>query len=381
MFGLKQGYLTPKPREGAYTFVGPKRKWAEDFISHVRRVITSGRPPKAVVFGAMGIGKTHFTTLVSHELADVARVVYVETPPMHRRSKFNDLHKAIMKKIGREYSVGLLELALKQANKQSTPLHEALGIDADLATVVRNGLSSDKSVLWRYLSGEKLSSGELRQIDAVSPQMSEDDAVSVINMIAKLVRTLEKKQFIVIIDEFENTTFLMGDSMAAFREGIRGLVDESNQAGIIISNSARETEEMPLPITDESVQRRIGFANYRLFPEYNQEELVQLIYELIDVRREKGIDIKKLVGKDRESRKEAVSGRSYPFSEEAIKEAVDTVIELRQLGRINSTRPKEALDVLDLGLSVATQESAAVVVSEHIRTAKQRYPLTPRPRE
>ena len=34
---------------------------------------------------------------------------------------------------------------------------------------------------------------------------------------------------------------------------------------------------MPYPITDESVQRRIGFSNYRLFPEYTQDDLKELM--------------------------------------------------------------------------------------------------------
>ena len=378
-YALNRGYLTPNPREEADAFVGPRRKWAVEFVAHVKRIIQSGRTPKAVIYGALGIGKTHFMTLVAYELRDVAKIVYVETPPLHRRSKLTDLHNIIMRRIGRDYSLGLLEQAIKQSNKQSKPLHETLGVDPDLATIFRNGLTSDKSVLWRYMSGEKLSAGEVRQIDAVSQQIREDDAVLITNMIARIVRAIEKKQLIVFIDEFENTTSLMGDSLVAFREGVRGLVDESNEAGIVISNTAREMDDMPYPITDESVQRRIGFSNYRLFPEYTQDDLKELIYEIIALRRDRGEDVRKLVELARKTTKESVTERSFPFTENAIQIAVNTVAELRQLGRIDSTRPKEALDLMDNSIALATDASAPLIDSGFIETAKSKFPLTPRP--
>jgi Cdc6-like AAA superfamily ATPase len=377
-YALTTGYLTPKARDEGDAFVGPRRKWADEFIAHLRRIISSGRVPKAVIYGPLGVGKTHFLSYISSGLAELAKVVYVETPPLHRRSRFTDLHNVIMRKIGRDYSMGLLSKAVLEADKGSIELHSVLGVDPDIATIIRNGLTSDKSVLWRYLSGEKLTSGEVRQLDAVSAQLREDDAAMILNMIARLVRRTEKKQFLLFIDEFENTSSLMGDSQVAFREALRGLMDESNDTGVVISNTAREMDDMPLPLTDESVQRRIGFPNYRLFPEYTPEDLLALLREIITFRRDDKAEVTKMVKKAQSTTKESVSEENFPFTQQALEMAVNTVFELRQLGRTDSARPKEALDILDSALSLASEGGALLVETQHLEMAKSKYPLTPK---
>jgi len=71
--------------------------------------------------------------------------------------------------------------------------------------------------------------------------------------------------------------------------------------------------------------------------------------------------------------------KSFPFTENAIQIAVNTVAELRQLGRIDSSRPKEALDLMDNSIALATDAAAPLIDSGFIETAKSKFPLTPRP--
>src|SRR2546428_13154071 len=283
-----------------------------------------------------------------------------------------------MRKVGRHYSMSLLAKAVSEAGQNSPELYSLLGVDPDMGSIINNGLTSSKSVLWRYLSGEKLTSGEVREIDAVSGQIREDDAALILNMISRLVRKTEKKQFMLFIDEFENTSSLMGDSQAAFREAIRGIMDESNETGVVISNTAREMDDMPLALTDDSVQRRIGFPNYRLFPEYTPEDLLALLREIVEFRRDRKADTAKLVKKAQSTTKEKVSEETFPFTDLALDMAVGTVFELRQLGRTDSARPKEALDLLDSALALAAEHGALVVETLHLEAAKSRYPLTPK---
>jgi len=375
MYGLKKDYLTPNPREEAIAFVGPRRTIADSFVEHISRITRSGRVPKAVLWGAFGTGKTHFVHYVGMRLKDTAKVIYVECPPCHRRTKFSELHSAIMRKIGREYALGLMEQTIREANRTGKPLAEALGLDQDMAAVIRGGFGSDRTTLWRYLSGEKLGSREVRLIDAITPQIHEDDAVAIINSIAKLVRVFEKKQLLLLIDEFENTHALLGDSLMMFIGAIRGLVDEGSDAGVVFIASVRSMDEMPFIIVEDPVRRRIGLTNFIYYEEYAREELEQLIYQLLEFRREEGFKFDQALKETTGKVSETFNEKTYPFTEKAIALAIDKVFELRELGKIPSIRPKESLDLLDYALSLGAQEKVPILTSKFVDDALAKYPL------
>jgi len=375
MYGLKKDYLTPNPREEPTAFVGPRRADADSFVEHMSRIIKSGRVPKAVLWGAFGTGKTHFAHYVGVKLDDIARVTYVECPPCHRRTKFTELHAAIMRKIGREYALGLIEQAIREANRTGKPLTEALGLDQDMAAVVRGGFASDRIMLWRYLSGEKLGSREVRLIGAISPQLREDDAVAIISSIAKLVRVFEKKQLLILIDEFENTHALLGDSLMMFIGAVRGLVDEGSDVGVVFIVSARSTDEMPYIIVEDPVRRRIGLTNFIYYEEYTHEELEQLVYQLLEFRREEGFKLDQVLKGIVAEVSETSNAKTYPFTKEAIALAIDKVFELRESGKIPSIRPKEALDLLDYALALGLQNRVPTLTSKFVEDALAKYPL------
>ena len=375
MYGLEKAYLTPNPREEAKAFVGSRRAVADSFVEHISRIIKSGRVPKAVLWGAFGTGKTHFCYYVKMRLADIAKVVYVECPPCHRRTKYSELHAAIMRKIGREYALGLIEQTIREANRTGKPLAEALGLDQDLTAVIRGGFGSDRTTLWRYLSGQKLGAREVRLIDAISPQIREDDAVAIVNSIAKLVGSQEKRQLFIMIDEFENTHALLGDSLMMFIGAVRGLVDESSDVGVVFIASVRSMDEMPFIIVEDPVRRRIGLTNFIYYKEYTRQELEELIHQLIEFRREKEFNLDRVLKEDLENITENINARTYPFTQEAINIAIDKVLELRESGEIPSIRPKEALDLLDYALALGAQDKIPVLTSEFVGKVLAKSPL------
>ena len=375
MYGLEKDYLTPNPREEAIAFVGPRLAIADSFVEHVSRIIRTGRVPKAVLWGAFGTGKTHFSYYVGMRLDDIAKVIYVECPPCHRRTKFSELHAAIMRKIGRTYTLGLIEQIIRDANRTGKPLAEALGLDQDMAAVIRGGFGSDRTVLWRYLSGQKLGSRDVRLIDAINPQIREDDAVAIVNSIARLVRVFEKKQLLILIDEFENTHALLGDSLMMFIGAIRGLVDESSDVGVAFIASVRSMDEMPYIIVEDPVRRRIGLTNFIYYKEYVREELEQLIYQLLEFRREEGFELDQGLKGTIGNISETFNRKTYPFTQEAISLAIGKVFELRELGKIPSIRPKEALDLLDYALALGAQNEVPILTSKFVDDALAKCPL------
>src|SRR3989442_13037125 len=316
-YGLSKGYFTLNPKEEHDVYLGPRSSDADLSIGHLRRIMKAGRAPKAIVYGVFGVGKTQFTYYLMHKLSDLSRSVYVECPPFHRRSRFTELHNVIMRRLWRDYVLSLFDKAFASISG-SHSLSKTLNLEEDLASTIRTGFESDhRSLLWRYLTGEKLKSAEIDAIDAVRAQIYEDDAVSILNSVALQVRNFESKQLLLFIDEIENTEPLSGDSLGMFREALRGLVDEGNAVGVVFTASGREMADLPVCITDESVKRRIGMPNYISFRELTQDELKQFIYEVIRYRRTIDFDVSSAVRKMRTSG-ESVTGLSYPFTEEAI---------------------------------------------------------------
>jgi len=366
MYGLRTDYFTLNPKTEANVFFVRKDE-ADKFLDYVKMTIRSGRVPKAVVFGDFGLGKTHFLHYLMHNLQDVAKPIYVETPPFHRRSKFTDLYGAIMRRLGGRYWIGLLADAVKLAGMNNEPLDTYLKLDPDLAFMIQNGITGkDQHALWRYLAGEKLRSSEAGALSALSNQLSEDEAVSILNTMAVLIKQFEKRQLLILFDEIEHTNALAGDSMTIFREAIRGLVDESSNVGTIFAATGRALEDLPIGITDDPVKRRIGLANYILFQEYSKDDLKRFIIETIEYRRQPEFDVQAAIAKIKQS----YAGRSvptietYPFDELGVEKIVDTVALLRDGGKIMSVRPTEALGIMDRALAIAITQEASFVTTE-----------------
>jgi len=362
-YGLARGYFTLNPREEHDVYLGPRSRDADLSIGHLRRTMRAERAPKAIVYGVFGVGKTQFTYYVMHKLSDLSRSVYVECPPFHRRSRFTELHNVIMRRLGREYVLSLLDKAFASTGG-SRSLSKTLNLEEDLVSTIRSGFESDhRALLWRYLTGEKLKSSEVDGIDAVRAQIYEDDAVSILNSVALQVKAFESKQLLLFIDEIENTEPLSGDSLGMFREALRGLVDEGNSVGVVFTASGREMADLPVCITDESVKRRIGMPNYINFKEYTHDELKQFIHEVIQYRRAKDFDASSAARRVRVPG-ENVTVLSYPFTEEAISSIVLAVTNLRDTGQTDAVRPKEALSVMDNALAYALEKRAPAIDSQ-----------------
>ena len=364
MYGLKTGYFTLNPKEEYRVFFVRKEE-ADKFIDYIRGIIASGRVPKAVIYGVFGLGKTHFLHYVLYKLGDVSSSVYVETPPCHRRTKFTELYGSVLRRMGGRYVLGLLDRAIDTLQSEGKSLDEYLKLDPDLAYTIEEAVrGKEQHTLWRYLSGAKLRSAEVQSIGAMTNQLNEDEAVSFLNAVALLIKAFEGKQLMLLVDEIENTNDIGGDSLSMFREAIRGLVDESSRVGTVFAATGRAMEGLPICITDESVRRRIGFPNYMYFEEYTVDNLAQFIYEVIRYRRREDFDVKVTVKKAKEIAAEGVTERSYPFTEGGIGKIIETVVALRDVGKIPAVRPPEALSIMDRALVIATERNAPLITSE-----------------
>jgi len=346
MYGLKQEYFVINPRKEFQVFFAREDEF-ENFYQELVGTVNSGRVPRYVVFGFFGVGKTHFLLHLKHKLADTADAVYVETPSCHRRTSFIEFYRSIVSALGRTTVIDLLAEGLKKPTK----IRE-LGLTEDLLRVIDNAFREKQPfVLWKFLSGEKLKATEADKLEAVRRELSVEDAVALLNAMAILHERATGKPLILLVDEFENTAHIGGDAKTAFTEAMRSLVDEGSMIGTVFALTARSTAEMPSPIIDEPVVRRIGITNYIHFEDYKPDELTKFMRQVIQYRRESNFDAKKALANLQTA--ETLDIETYPFTREALEQIVNAVLVFKEQGKIDGVRPKEALEMMDRALRVA----------------------------
>ncbi|MCS7365551.1 MAG: hypothetical protein NDF54_08955 [archaeon GB-1867-035] len=386
MYGLKRLTFTLKPSEDYEIFL-VRQNEVEQYIRRIRGFIMIGKPPRMVIYGMLGVGKTHFLYHLGYKLKDLARCIYIEIPPLHRRSRFLDVHTVIMKKIGLQHIRNLYMKAIevtepelfglntyfkrfsnnKQINKS---FDEFTKLRADLAELIKNNILSRErwKSLMRFIAGEKLNARDQRILDIASNRLSEDEAVNVINSIANLIRFFENKMLILLFDEVENLRPLVGDSLRMFTEALRGLVSEDSDVGTIFASTGRTLEQIPI-ISDETIVRRINKLNYIEFKEYSIKELRQFMFEIINYLRDEEADLSSIISQISMYTKEKIDEKTYPFTYEAL-EYIIREIEIRfKSGQIEVLRPKEIMEMMDISMAKTLLDNKTFIDTNVVKEA------------
>ena len=359
MYGLKVDNFIINPKEEYEVFFAREAEF-QRFFDDLVATMDSGRVPRYVVFGLFGVGKTHFLLHLRHKIGSRVDAFYVETPSCHRRTRFVDFYRAILSVIGRGTVMKLLTSGLKEHRRGLE-----LGLTEDVRYVINNALSAKKHfVLWKWLMGEKLKASEAEELEAVRAELGDEDAVSILNALAILYEQMNRRAMLILVDEFENTAHIGGDAKTSFSEAMRSLVDESSKVGVIFALTSRALAEMPEPIDIEPVKRRIGITNYVSFREYTEDELERFIEQLIRYRRDSKFDFRKTLGDVRFS--ENMNESTYPFTTEAVKQIVSSVILFKEQNKTEAVRPKEVMELMDRALREAVTKKLQVISSDVI---------------
>lgn len=378
VFGLTQEYLKPDPMKEPRIFVGPRKKSAERVVNDIKSILESGRPVKMVIYGLFGVGKTHLITNVKEKILKFVEPYYVECPSLHRRSHFRELEEVMMKKIGKAAFMQNLRKCFEEYQGQTSEIVFFLDTDADFVEVLRKGIVEDEGLLWRYLLGQKITTAQAITLSAVKQQIDDLDAVKVISITAKLFEKYEGKKILFIIDEMEKTNPLMGESMSAYRDSIRALMDISNDASILMIGTARDLDQFRL-LNDDPIKRRIGLHNFKIFKDYDEGELLELMTDMIKIRRKPEFPIKEKLKTVKTQEK--INEDTYPFSEDSLKEIIAHIKFLADNNMIAGIRPSELLDLMDLCISKAKENDSQIIDKKIIKEVKDEYTSVSTPEE
>ncbi len=371
-YGLSTRYFSPNPhREPEAVFV--RKEKFESVVNEARLLLESDRKPKIFVPADYGIGKTTLLRYIESRTADKAVVAYAECPPLNRRSSFDKVLGAILRSVTRETVFTLLRQAIegkpasvvKSASSGKSPRTTAEGgglseFEPELADFLRNCIESGNELTaWRFLCGEKLTSAELKAVRGVRNLIEHEQVISFVNGISSLFELYEKKPLLILLDEFERTRPLLGESKILFKEGLRALVDESCKAGVVIAASVTALEELPGVMEDDAVSRRL--SPYYIST-YSVHELLHLAKSIIALRRTGSLP----TGANMAKTEEQVDADTYPFTRQALESAIETIRRMRGEGRM---RPADLLKVMDRALLIALEGSCPVIDSKITKDA------------
>lgn len=370
IYGFEQNYIKPIPNENPDIFVGPRKASALKIASDIKSVIKSGRPCKMIIYGVPGIGKTHLANYLMILIRDTVESLILECPSMHRRSRFVELEAVMMEQVGKVNFMKKIQNCFDGFEGRIVDVENFLGITADFAEILKKGIEEGGTLLWRYLLGQKISPAQMIALSAVKPQIDDIDATKVISITTKLFSKYENKKLLFIVDEMEKTKPLIGDSLNQYRDALRALMDPHNSTNILMLSTARGFEEFRL-VDSEPIRRRIGLHNFKLFKDYEDDELIDFMKDIIQARRTKDFPLKNKI--DKIKIQEKIDEKTFPFTEKALIEIRECVHYLFDNNVVEAFSPGYLLELADFCLDRAQEENLEVIDSKFVKSVEKEF--------
>ena len=350
-FGLKDGHsdFYIKTDQDAGLFFS-RSQISVDLERKLKRSFRTNNPPKLVLFGDWGVGKTHTMRHVEHLIHQTesypAKVVFRELPDILAKSKFDIAHAALLDALGFETVTRWLQdyqrddLNYKNTIKEWTQSEE---ISEAFETLVL-GRGDAARAAWNWLRAFNLSAGERSSADLSARLVNTKDMVHVLSVLGKLCRHSEKQLLIFMIDEVAKLADVTdADSHKNWMNALRLIAEQNNKDfGLILSASFQTIDDMPACLQDEQVQGRFGSEQYielsNLDPEDTEEFILAILAEWIDETKKEGL----MSQYSDEKKGEPMDPTSFPFTNAGLEHVINKACEDG-----NVTNPRKIQHTLD----------------------------------
>jgi Cdc6-like AAA superfamily ATPase len=308
----------------------------EELMNRVTKDIALHIPIKLVLVGDYGTGKTHLLRHLQYRVNQDnlgLHVIYLTIGDLSRKSRFSVLYRSIMKAIGMNELIRLLEgLEDKSAN---------LGeLEDNLERITREE-SGSKSVsgmlrqthlqknnpsilmdIWRWFLGEPINVAKLNSFGVPDGLTELVDYLKVLMAIGTLYEEIDQHQLLVLVDEAESLRLVSDvEAIANWANAIRELFDDSNSClGIAFGMGAAsiDADDIPEMFNERAVRSRLVGRTVDLRP-LAEEDLTSFLRDLISE-----LTIESCTNKIVASHPDATPG-SYPFTEDAWEEFIKLV--------------------------------------------------------
>jgi hypothetical protein len=286
------------PREDAAFYFG-RKELAETIRKHIKRSFVFGKPPKMLLWGDWGVGKTHTVCNIRYYLennqADFpSAVFFVEFGNVMKKSKFDIVHQKMLDALGKERVCSLLQrfAAMHPGTPLVDVLHQTIDSSDMITSIVTLTISPIQSVQsatgWEWLLGLDLDATRLQNLGVSRSLTDSSDLVAVERFIGRLFWEVDHKRLIFILDEARKLESIADpDSEQNWIDAWKDLADDMNvEVGFFVSGSFRREEDIPTVLADEQITNRLGtesIVELPLFTRLSAEEFLRdLLSGLID---------------------------------------------------------------------------------------------------
>jgi Cdc6-like AAA superfamily ATPase len=370
-FGLKEvhnDFSIETEADAALFFA--RHELDEQLQAILRRSFRTGNPPKMVLYGDWGVGKTHtmrhMEYVIEHTEAFKAIVVFVELPDITSRSTFQVAHSALLDAVGFERAKQWVLQFQSRHPTNARDLIREFTQSGDIATAFANMLAFGEGsrIGWDWLRGLPLTAADAR-LAGLPPSLSQSNLlVRVLQMLGRFSEEVEAKLLVFMLDEATKLQYVTNqDAVNHWVNSFKLLADQqTKEMGFIVTGSWVDQDDMALPLLDQQVVTRFGMPNYiqlqRLDDASTRVFIRALLEEWINpTKRQQLID---KFGAD-EADSEAIGGQTFPFTEPGLDIAVQYAC--RHGG---NTTPRDIQVTLDELLNRAIDDGRHIVASSYI---------------
>jgi hypothetical protein len=367
-FGLADGHIDFSIENDANANLFFARHDLDDQLNAIlRRSFRTGNPPKMVLYGDWGVGKTHAMRHLEFVIANTedyrAIVVFVELPDITARSTFQVAHSALLDALGIEkVKEWMLQYQTKHPNARER-IREFTQSD-DVATAFTNLFMGEGSrIAWDWLRGISLSAGDARLVALPPSLLQSNQLVKILQTMGHLCRVVEERLLVYMLDEATKLGYVTNaDSVNHWLNALKLLADQQEKdVGLIISGSWTDMDLMPFPLQDLQVVSRFGEPNY--IPLHPLDEagtrvfLTALLDEWIDDSKQQDL----IAAYPAETDGEAIDASSFPFTNEGLGVAIAYMCR-----RGSITTPRDIQTDLDDLLNRAIDEERHILSSGYV---------------
>jgi len=336
-FGLTRDNLLLDPIDDSDFYAPRSGIDVNKLVEFLSADLDAGLTPKMVFWGPYGGGKTHTLGKVRRSLQKLASVhcIYIRCPTITSRGTFAAFYQTTFGDgLGEKFTIDLLENLCDRVTKNyglrdervESEMRSVLG-DEELtkATLHLFDRRFDKTELWKWISGVKTSSAELRRLGVT---MSLSDAEPLrqarfIEAIGRLLHYLQDKRLVLLYDEMDRIRGLNEDAANTFRTAFTQLMDpEQKYVSVFYAFSAGSMQEIP-DITKGPVIDRIGGEGSEAvveIPSLDPNAVKDFVAAVLGYVRDSKSDLNKAVKKGQGETGESLTRKLYPFTEEALDE-------------------------------------------------------------
>lgn len=369
-YGLKDGhqdFFVQNDEDASLLFA--RAQLDEQLQAILRKSFRTQSPPKFVLYGVWGVGKTHTLRhigfVIEHTKDYNGLVVFKELPDIRRNSTFQVAHAALLDALGQDLVKTWMVQFQTKHQSDSNQIIQAATQSGDIARAFTSliGFGDTARICWDWLRGVPLSATDARSAGLPPSLDQSTQLVSVLRMLGRLCRDVEGKILIFMMDEaYKLKEVTDAAAIGHWLNAFRLLADRSTkEVGVIISASHADVDEMADSLKDVQVLSRFGEAHYILLQTLGPEETADFLRSLLGEWIDPTKRAERLVAYKGEADGEGVTDDTFPFTQKAFDRFIEYTC---RNGGV--TNPRDIQSDLDNILNQAIDTGRHIVSAKYL---------------